>query len=205
MHTEVAFHGGKRNALIGGRDHQGLLRQSGGFERAKDLHYARIERSGAGMKGSHVLPRAQGVRDGRGRLGKAPRACANGVAGWLEVTTKAVERHAEATGADIARRKHKIDSALQLEFPQRLGSVVNILYIELDGTQVPARGIAGALRQSRGPATPHARDEVGCVFTQTTTDDKGRPIDPASTTYTGAIETAESFGRHIYTEAWERG
>jgi hypothetical protein len=44
------------------------------------------------------------------------------------------------------------------------------------------------------------------VFTQTTTNQKGRPIrDPASTTYTGAIETAELFGRRIYTEAWERG
>ena len=44
------------------------------------------------------------------------------------------------------------------------------------------------------------------LFTQTTTDEKGRPIrDPDSTTYTGAIETAEEFGKRIYLEAWNRG
>ena len=48
--------------------------------------------------------------------------------------------------------------------------------------------------------------KLGCVFTQTTTDEEGRPIrDEASTTYTGAIETAPEFGRRLYTEAWERG
>src|SRR5438105_13908801 len=48
--------------------------------------------------------------------------------------------------------------------------------------------------------------KLGCVFTQTTTDAEGRPIrDTASTTYTGAIETAELFGRRLYVEAFERG
>jgi hypothetical protein len=127
----------------------------------------------------------------------------------LDLTTKAVERHAEAIGADIAQREqHKIDRALQLEFPQVLGSAVNTLYIEFDGTQVPVvraelQGRAGRI-EGQPPRTREMK--LGCVFTQTTTDPKGRPIrDPASTTYTGAIETAELFGRRIYTEAWERG
>ena len=35
---------------------------------------------------------------------------------------------------------------------------------------------------------------------------KATPIrDPDSTTYTGAIETAEEFGKRIYLEAWKRG
>ena len=47
---------------------------------------------------------------------------------------------------------------------------------------------------------------LGCVFTQTTWDEEGYPIrDPDSTTYTGAIETAEEFGRRLYAEAWKRG
>jgi hypothetical protein len=47
---------------------------------------------------------------------------------------------------------------------------------------------------------------MGCVFTQTTTDEEGRPIrDEASTTYTGAIESTELFGRRVYVQAWERG
>jgi hypothetical protein len=127
----------------------------------------------------------------------------------LEVTTKAVERHAEAIGTDIAQREqHKVDSALQLEFPQILGPAVNTLYIEFDGTQVPMVHAELQGRSSRVAGQPPRTREMklGCVFSQTATDAKGRPIrDPASTTYTGAIETAELFGRRIYTEAWERG
>jgi hypothetical protein len=53
----------------------------------------------------------------------------------------------------------------------------------------------------------HTREvKLGCVFTQTRWDKKGYPIrDPDSTTYTGAIETAEEFGKRIYLEAWKRG
>ena len=53
----------------------------------------------------------------------------------------------------------------------------------------------------------HTREcKLGCVFTQTRVDDDGRPMrDPESTTYTGAIETAEEFGLRLYTEAWRRG
>jgi hypothetical protein len=48
--------------------------------------------------------------------------------------------------------------------------------------------------------------KLGCIFTQTTTDEQGRPVrDEVSTTYTGAIETAAEFGHRLYTEAWERG
>jgi hypothetical protein len=47
---------------------------------------------------------------------------------------------------------------------------------------------------------------LGCVFTQAAWDKEGFPIrDPASTTYTGAIETAEEFGKRLYVEAWKRG
>jgi hypothetical protein len=37
-------------------------------------------------------------------------------------------------------------------------------------------------------------------------DEQGRPVrDEAFTSYTGAIETAEQFGRRLYREAWDRG
>jgi hypothetical protein len=37
-------------------------------------------------------------------------------------------------------------------------------------------------------------------------DEKGFPLrDPDSTNYTGAIETAEEFGKRLYLEAWKRG
>jgi len=127
----------------------------------------------------------------------------------LEVTSKAVERQSEAIGGDIARRESdQMDRVIQLEFPEILGVAVPVLYIELDGTQVPMVPEEGEGRAGRIEGQPARTREVklGCVFTQTTTDPKGRPMrDADSTTYTGAIETAERFGRRLYVEAWERG
>jgi hypothetical protein len=63
-------------------------------------------------------------------------------------------------------------------------------------------------RQGKADGQPsHTREvKLGCVFTQTAWDKKGYPIrDPDSTTYTGAIEPAEEFGKRIYLEAWKRG
>jgi len=49
----------------------------------------------------------------------------------IDVTTKAVERQAEAIGDDIAQReKLQALRALQLELPEILGPAVSILYIE---------------------------------------------------------------------------
>lgn len=127
----------------------------------------------------------------------------------LDVTAKAVERHAEAIGADIAAAEQaEIARAKQLDLPEVCAPSVPVIYIEMDGTGVPVakaetEGRAG--KQEGQPA--HTREvKLGCVFTQTTTDPEGRPVrDEDSTTYTGAIETAEEFGLRIYTEAWRRG
>jgi hypothetical protein len=127
----------------------------------------------------------------------------------LEFTTKAVERQAEAIGTHIERREQaKRDRVVQLEFPHILGPAVPILYIEMDGTQLPMVHAELEGRAGRTPGQPARTREVklGCVFTQTTTDPEGRPIrDAASTTYTGAIESAEPFGRRLYAEVFERG
>ncbi len=127
----------------------------------------------------------------------------------IDVTAKAVERQAEAIGSDIAQiEKTRASHALQLELPAILGPAVPALYIEMDGTQVPMVRSELEGRAGRTEGKPPRTREVktGAVFTQTTTDKEGRPErDEASTTYTAAIETAEEFGRRIYTEAWERG
>jgi hypothetical protein len=127
----------------------------------------------------------------------------------LSVTTKAVERTAEGIGADIERRQQgKLAQALQLHLPIPLGPRIPILYVEMDGTGVPVvpketEGRAG--KQDGQP--PHTREaKLGCVFSQTTVDEEGYPVrDEDSTTYVGAIETAEEFGRRLYAEAWRRG
>jgi hypothetical protein len=127
----------------------------------------------------------------------------------LEVTSKTVERTAEALGTDIAaREQQKIDRARQLDLPIPLGPPIPVLYLEFDGTGVPVVRRETQGRQGKIEGKPaHTREaKLGCVFTQTTTDAQGRPVrDEASTTYTGAIETADAFARRIYAEAWRRG
>jgi hypothetical protein len=127
----------------------------------------------------------------------------------LEVTTKSVERMAEATGADIARGEHEeINRAVQLDLPIIVGEPVPVLYVEMDGTGVPVVKKETVDRKGKLDGLPaHTREaKLGCVFTQTASDEEGFPIrDPDSTTYAGAIETAEQFGKRLYVEAWKRG
>jgi hypothetical protein len=127
----------------------------------------------------------------------------------LEVTAKAVERQAEAIGGDIeAREQTEIRRAKQLELPEICAPAVPVLYIEMDGTGVPVVKAETVDRAGKIDGQPaHTREvKLGCVFTQTTTDKQGRPVpDEDSTTYVGAIETAENFGLRLYTEVWQRG
>lgn len=119
----------------------------------------------------------------------------------LEVTAKQVERISEQMGQQAeswqAGRSDKI--ILLKSIPK--------LYIAYDGTGVPV-----APRETEGRAgkqNPQAKTreaKLGSVFTQTTLDEQGQPVrDENSTSYVGAIETAEAFGVRIYTEAVRRG
>ena len=127
----------------------------------------------------------------------------------LEVTTKSVERTAEIIGEHVAAgEQEEIQRAVQLDLPMVIGEAVPILYVQMDGTGIPVVKKETVGRQGKTQGQPsHTREvKLGCVFTQTTWDQKGFPIrDPDSTTYTGAIETAEEFGRRIYVEVWKRG
>ena len=125
----------------------------------------------------------------------------------VRVTTKAVERVAEALGAQIEARAG-IERTAALT-----GKVVALrpvprLYIAIDGTGVPMVPHETDGRPGKD-ATGQAKTreaKLGCVFTQTGVDDRGRPFrDEASTTYVGAIEPAEAFGRRMYAEAVRRG
>jgi hypothetical protein len=107
----------------------------------------------------------------------------------LEVTTKSVERTAEAIGDDIVQREKKeMQKALQLDLPVITGEPIPILYVQMDGTGVPVVKKETAGRQGKTEGLPaHTREaKLGCVFTQTTWDREGYAIrDPDSTTYTG--------------------
>ncbi len=126
----------------------------------------------------------------------------------VQLTAKAVEREAEAIGADIATREQaEIARAVQLDLAEIRGPATPLLYIEMDGTGVPVTDADTAGR--RGKTSPQARTrevKLGCVFTQTSCDEQSRPVrDEDSTSYSGAIEDAASFGRRIYSEACRRG
>ncbi|HTZ20791.1 MAG TPA: ISKra4 family transposase [Opitutaceae bacterium] len=127
----------------------------------------------------------------------------------LEVTAKAVERQAEAIGAAIEVGEQKeIRQAKQLDLPEVCAPAAPVFYIEMDGTGVPVTKKEREGRTGKNEGQPARTREVklGCVFTQTTTDEEGWPIrDPDSTSYVAAIEPAEEFGLRLYTEAWRRG
>lgn len=152
-----------------------------------------------------------GVRRMMGRVG-AKEAFATGrqdleeLAG-IVVKTKAVERIAEALGQQIETAGQAARAAAVAGTLVPL-TVVPTLYIAIDGTGVPM-----VPRETRGhpgkaaPGQAKTREaKLGCVFTQTRLDGRGRPVrDDASTTYVGAIEPAEAFGQRLYAEAVRPG
>ena len=129
--------------------------------------------------------------------------------GDLDVTAKAVERYSEGIGADIGRRENDYQrKALGPEPPPLVTEEIGTMYVEMDATSVPmvTREVEDHAGREPGQRARSREAKLGCVFTQTIVDEDGYPIrDEASTTYTGAIETAEQFGRRMYAEAYRRG
>jgi hypothetical protein len=85
----------------------------------------------------------------------------------LEITTKPVERTAEAIGADIAQRKQaEIQRALRLDLPVIISKPIRIVYVEMDGTGIPVVEKEAAGRQGKAEGQPaHKREcKLGCVF-----------------------------------------
>jgi len=126
----------------------------------------------------------------------------------IKVQTKAVERVAEAVGAELeALLQKERQVVLKDQKVVPLKSVAK-LYVSVDGTGVPVIKLETAGRRGKAvTGEAHTREaKLGCVFTQTAVDEKGRPVrDGAATTYVGAIETAAEFGWRIYGEAERRG
>lgn len=152
-----------------------------------------------------------GVRRMMGRVGgKEPfdegRQDLEELAGVV-VKTKAVERVSEAIGQQIeraSRRERQAALSGKLESMEAAAT----LYVAIDGTGIPVvpREAEGRKGKNETGRAKTREVKLGCVFTQTRLDDQGRPQrDDHSTTYVGAIETAEEFGPRIYAEAVRRG
>ena len=125
----------------------------------------------------------------------------------IRVSAKEVERISQMVG-DQAEAFHAAEADASL-----LDTVVPIrpvprMYVCMDGTGVPVvkKETTGRQGKGEGGQAKTREAKLGCVFTQTSLDQAGRPVrDDESTSYTGAIETAEVFGMRIYREAMRRG
>lgn len=127
----------------------------------------------------------------------------------LTVGAKDVERTAEAAGAAMEQwAQAERDSLLSDETWKPVKKDIPFFYVGIDGTGVPVTKTESAGRKGKQPdGSAKTREaKLGCVFTQTTTDEEGFAVrDPNSTTFTGAIESCETFGGRIYAEALRRG
>ncbi len=175
-----------------------------------------------GECGQGVLPRDEeldivgtsfspGVRRMMGRMGGKESfneaRCDIAEMAGIQVETKAVERVAEAIGSQLEVLGQRERAQAMAENVVSLKSVPK-LYISIDGTGVPVvkRETAGRRGKGENGEARTREAKLGCVFTQTKVDEKGRPQrDEASTTYVGAIEPAGEFGWRIFGEAERRG
>ena len=82
------------------------------------------------------------------------------------------------------------------------------LYVSMDGTGVPMtkRELEGRAGKQPDGSAKTREVKLGCAFMQSTVDDEGCPVrDPESTSFVGAIESAEPFGERVFAEAVRRG
>jgi len=130
--------------------------------------------------------------------------------GAIHAHPKDIEREAETMGRRIDdwMRVQASAAVLQAGRPTAEQAPPAIFYAQLDGTGAPMR--KGELLETRGKGEDGEAKtnevKLGCVFTQTTRDEEGRPVrDPASTSYVGAIEKSVDFGHRLHAEAVRRG
>lgn len=131
------------------------------------------------------------------------------VAAGIDVSVKDAERVAERIGEEVEqwtqcerREQRRNDEA------GTTGPPIDTLYVEFDGTGVPMTRQEVEGRKGKQPdGSAKTREaKLGAVFTQAGVDKEGKPQrDFASTSFVGAIESAEPFGGRIYDEAVRRG
>ena len=108
----------------------------------------------------------------------------------------------------VAHSGPQIAAQLKLSGPEVELKPMPICYVEADGTGIPM--VAEALEGRKGKqddGTAQTREvKLGCVFSQTKTDERGQPMrDYQSTSYVGTLQSVESFARLLRDEARRRG
>lgn len=130
----------------------------------------------------------------------------------VDLTTKHVERAAEALGREIAA-----DEESEAEEPAETGQLAQTVYLGMDGTGVPMRASETAGRKGKQPdGSAKTREaKLVTVWTAENRDDNGMPVrDQGSITYSAAVESAATldtdhslspFAQRVNREAQRRG
>ncbi len=108
----------------------------------------------------------------------------------------------------VAHSGPKIAAQLKLTGPDVQAKPMPICYVEADGTGIPM--VTEELEGRKGKqddGTAKTREvKLGCIFSQTKTDEKGQPMrDYQSTSYVGTLESVENFAPLLRDEARRRG
>ena len=123
--------------------------------------------------------------------------------GGIEIDGRQIQRLVAHSGPKVAAQLKQNPE----EKPPDTDSIP-VMYVEADGTGVPL--VAEELKGRRGKqpdGSAKTREvKLGAVFTQSKTDEEGRPMrDYQSTTYVGSFEAAGDFGTTLREEARRRG
>lgn len=108
----------------------------------------------------------------------------------------------------VAHSGPMIAAQLKLTGPEIEAKPMPICYVEADGTGIPM--VAEELQGRKGKqddGTAKTREvKLGCVFSQTKTDEEGQPMrDHQSTSYVGTLESVGTFAPLLRDEARRRG
>lgn len=119
----------------------------------------------------------------------------------IQVDGRQIQRMVAVSGPKIAAQ-------LKLTGPEVEAKPMPVCYVEADGTGIPM--VAKELEGRKGKqvdGTAKTREvKLGCIFSQTRTDEKGQPMrDYQSTSYVGTLESVETFAPLLRQEARRRG
>jgi hypothetical protein len=140
----------------------------------------------------------------------APGAALVSELAGIKLTSRRLGRHAEADGtaaAAVIQAQAAAITARQV-IPLPPAPPPDTLYIAVDGTGVPMVAAETEGRDGKGEDGRARTREVKlcCCFTQTSTDEEGRPVrDQHSSSYLATFAPAAGFGTLMAAEARRRG
>jgi hypothetical protein len=139
-----------------------------------------------------------------------PGASLVGELAGITLTGRRLGRHAEADGTAAAKVIEAQAAAITARrvIPLAPAPAPDMLYIAVDGTGVPMVAAETEGRDGKGDDGKARTREVKlcCAFTQTSTDEDGRPVrDPASSSYLATFAPAAGFGTLMAAEGRRRG